>query len=158
MAVFRVAIFQNGDTSNVEFAKFLGLYEKIKCGAIKLTSEQAGNWRKLMEKNAKPISQLVKLNAEASELNRLLKEFEDALACVMSTRDEIGNDISCVIDAVTGQTTMQTMRSTLGVEMLSGKSGSDIRDILQKVDSYKARLFSDDTGAFDWKFKKPEST
>ena len=39
--------------SEPEFAKYLALYEKIKSGAIKLTAEQAGNWRKLAEKHAK---------------------------------------------------------------------------------------------------------
>lgn len=144
--------------SDAEFAKFLSLHERIKSGAIKLTSEQADNWRKLTEKNAKPVSQLLKLNAESSELNRLLKESEEGLVNTMRNRDETGNGISCVIDAVIGQTTVQTMKSTLGVEMFNGMPGSDIRGILQKVDSHKARLFSGDAGTFDWKFKKPENS
>lgn len=140
--------------SDVEFAKYLALHEKIKSGAIKLTSEQAGNWRKLMEKNSRMVSQLTKFNAEISEFNRLIEESKNELDAVVKHCDGIGNDISCVIDTVTGQTTVQTMKSTLTVEAFSSMSSGAIRDVLQKMDSYKARIFSDDSGAFDWKLKK----
>jgi len=33
-------------------------------------------------------------------------------------------------------------------------AGDAIRAILQKADSSKERIFSDDVGAFDWQFKK----
>lgn len=142
--------------ADAEFAKFLGLHERIKSGAIKLTSDQTVNWRKLMEKNVKMINQLVKLNTEASEINRLLKETEDGLAAILHAREEMGNDISCVIDKVVGQTTAQTMKSNLGIEAFSGMSGNDIRMLLQKVDSLKKRIFSGSTGTISWQFKKPK--
>lgn len=139
--------------SDQEFAKYLGLHERIKSGAIKLTTEQAGNWRKLVEKNAKVANQIAKLNAEISTLGLSVKESEEELASATRERDAMGGDISCVIDKITGQTTGQTMKSTNGADVFNGMSGADIRAILQKVDSYKARIFSEDSGSVGWTFK-----
>jgi hypothetical protein len=38
------------------------------------------------------------------------------------------------------------MKSTNGADIFTGMPGSDIRAILQKVDSHKARIFSEDCG------------
>lgn len=140
--------------SDQEFAKYLALHERIKSGAIKLTTEQAGNWRKLVEKNAKVANQIAKLNAEISALDLSVKESEEELASATRERDAMGGDISCVIDKVTGQTTGQTMKSTNGADIFTGMPGSDIRAILQKMDSYKARIFSEDSGSVGWSFRQ----
>jgi len=137
-----------------EFAKYMGLHERIKSGAIKLTAEQAGNWRKLTEKNAKAASQLAKLDAEISALDLSVKKSEEELACAMRDRDAMGGSISCVIDKIVGQTIGQTMKSTNGADVFNGMPGNDIRDILQKVDSHKVRIFSEDSGSVGWKFKE----
>ncbi|HEU0282573.1 MAG TPA: flagellar assembly protein A [Gallionella sp.] len=139
--------------SDPEFAKYLALHERIKSGAIKLTAEQAGNWRKLAERHAKAANQLAKFNAEISALDLSVKESEEELACAMRDRDAMGEGISCVIDEVIGQTTGQTMKSAIGADIFNGRSGSDIRAILQKTDSHKARIFSRDSGSVGWKFK-----
>lgn len=137
-----------------EFAKYLVLYERIRSGAIKLTAEQAGNWRKLAEKHARASSQLAKLAAEADALDLAAKQAEEELACAARGRDAMGEGISCVIDKVTGHTVGQTMKSVNGAEAFSGKPGDDIRVILQNMDSYKARIFSADSGSVGWKFQK----
>jgi hypothetical protein len=140
--------------SDQEFAKYLALHERIKSGAIKLTAEQAGNWRKLAEKHAKAANHLTKLNAEISALDLSVKESEEELACAMRDRDVMGVDISCVIDKIIGQTTGQTMISASGMNIFNGMSGTEIRVILQKMDSGKARIFSEDSGSVSWKFQK----
>lgn len=140
--------------SDQEFAKYLALHERIKSGAIKLTTEQAGNWRKLVEKNAKVANQIAKLNAEISALDLSVKESEEELASATRERDAMGGDISCVIDKIAGQTTGQTMKSINGADIFTGMPSSDIRAILQKVDSHKARIFSEDSGSVGWKFKE----
>ena len=140
--------------SDQEFAKYLGLHEKIKSGAIKLTAEQAGNWQKLVGKNAKVSNQMEKLNTEISALDLLVKELEEELASATRDRDAMGESISCVIDNIVGQTTGQTMQSTNGADIFTGMPGSDIRAILQKVDSQKARIFSEDSGSVGWQFKE----
>ncbi|HEU0234699.1 MAG TPA: flagellar assembly protein A [Gallionella sp.] len=140
--------------SDQEFAKYLALHERIKSGAIKLTTEQAGNWRKLVEKNAKVANQMAKLNANTITLDLSVKESEEEIASAARERDAMGGDISCVIDKITGQTTGQTMKSANGADIFSGMPGSDIRIILQKVDSHKVRIFSEDSGSVGWKFKE----
>lgn len=140
--------------SDPEFAKYLVVHEKIKSGAIKLTEEQAGNWRKLAEKHAKAASQLAKLNAEIGALELSVKESEEELDRTMRERDAMGEDISCVIDKIAGHTVGQTMKSANGADVFNGMPGADIRIILQKVDSNKARIFVDDSGSVGWKFEK----
>ena len=140
--------------SDQEFAKYLVIHEKIKSGAIKLTAEQAGNWRKMAERHAKAASQMAKLSAEIGALELSVKESEEELACAMRERDAMGEDISCVIDQVIGHTVGQTMKSPSGADIFNGMPGTAIRIILQKVDSNKARIFSDDSGSVGWKFEK----
>lgn len=139
--------------SEPEFAKFLALMERIKSGAIKLTPEQEGNWRKLVEKHAKSVSQLAKLGEEINGQDKALKESEEELSYTERDRDEMGKGITCVIDKVAGHTTGQTMLSNGGAEELSNLSANDIRNILQKTDSTKSRIFSGDDGAIKWEFK-----
>ncbi len=140
--------------SDQEFAKYLALHERIKSGAIKLTEEQAGNWRKLVEKNAKVANQAAKIDAEISALDLSVKESGEEIACVMRDRDATGEGVSCVIDKIIGHTIGQTMKSTNGANIFNGMPGNDIRAILQKVDSNKARIFSEDSGSVGWKFKE----
>jgi len=139
--------------SDQEFAKYLGLHERIKSGAIKLTEEQAGNWRKLVEKNAKSANLMARLNAEISALDLSIKQSEEELAGTVRERDGIGGGISCVIDQITGHTVGQTMKSAHGADVFNGMSGKDIKAILQKMDSYKARIFSEDSDSIGWQFK-----
>lgn len=144
--------------SDTEFAKYLVLYERIKSGAIKLTAEQAGGWRQLMERNAIMANKLTKVEAEVSALNLSLKEAEEKIAGIKRERDGMDEGISCVIDAITGQTIVQTMRSAYGVEKLGVLPSKGIREVLQKVDGYKARFFSGGTGSIDWIPEKPSDS
>lgn len=144
--------------SDAGFAKYLGLYERIKSGAIKLTHEQAISWRNLMGENAIMVNKLAKLNAEIDTLNLSRKEFEDNIISITRERDKKEVGISCTIEAVVGKTVVQTMRSIHGVEALGGMPGKEIRVILQKMDSHKMRVFSDGSGSVNWSTKKPEDS
>lgn len=136
-----------------DFAKFLALYERIKSGAIKLSSEQAGNWQLLMTKNAKAFNQVELFNKQILALERLHGESAEELANVSSKRDATGTGINCVIDKVTGLTVGQTMKSAIAMEAFRGLSSADIKNILQKAGSDKARIFSDDDGSISWRYK-----
>jgi hypothetical protein len=140
--------------SEAEFAKYLTLHERIRSGAIKLTEEQAGNWRKMAERHAKQANQLANLNAEMGALDLGINKDEEELASAASERDAMGGNISCVIDKISGLTVGQTMTSANGTDVFSGKSGADIRAILQKKDSYKAQIFSEDSGSVGWQYEQ----
>ncbi len=140
--------------SEPEFAKYLALHERIRSGAIKLTAEQAVNWRKLAERHARASGQLAKLSAEVDALDLSVKESEEELAYALREREDMGENLSCVIDKVAGHTVGQTMKSAIGADVFNGKPGADIRIILQKVDASKARIFSADSGSVGWKFAK----
>lgn len=142
--------------SDQEFAKYLALAERIKSGAIKLTPEQAANWRKLMERHSKAVAEVSKLEAEVSALDASHKAAEEELSYAERERSEMGDGIACVIDRVVGQTSGQTMAFNGGMEIFYKMSGSDIRNLLQKVDGSKTRIFSGDDGSIDWKFKGAE--
>lgn len=139
--------------SEPEFAKFLALAERIRSGAIKLTPEQDANWRKLVAKHAKAVTQVQQLGKETDALDKALKASEEELSYTERERGEIGKGIACIIDRVVGHTTGQTMKTGNGAEELANLSGGDIRNVLQKADSAKSRIFSGNDGAIDWKFR-----
>lgn len=142
--------------SDPEFAKYLALADRIRSGAIKLTEEQAVNWRKLAAKHAKAAGDVAKLEEEVGALDGALKESEEELSYAERERADMGDGIACVINEVIGQTTGQTMASNANcIELFSKMSGNDIRNSLQKADSTKSRIFSGDDGSIDWRFEGP---
>ena len=140
--------------SDLEFVKYLSLYERIKSGAVKLTAEHAGNWRKMVERNAKTSNLYAKLNGEMSAIELALSQSNEELARVIAEREAMGAGIACNIANVTGQTTGQTMKSVNGIGIFTGKSSHEIRSLLHKVDSHKVRIFSEDQGPINWKYAK----
>jgi hypothetical protein len=139
--------------SDPDLARYLALDEKIRSGAIYLTDEQARNWQKLVSKHAKAINHVAKLGAERAELERAIVEAEEEIADNKRARDAMGDDTACSIGQVAGQTIVQTMVSTNGTMIFNGLPGDAVRAILLKVDSNKRRIFSGDSGVFEWKFK-----
>ena len=141
--------------SDLDFAKFLALADRIKSGAIQLTENQVGNWQKLAGKNANMANQFARLEKEVGTLYTSIQVSEKGLSCVTHDRDGMGEDIHCLIDKVAGQTSVQAMKTENGLDIFKGMSGNDIRATLQKASSSKTRIFSGDEGSIDWKFKKP---
>jgi hypothetical protein len=136
-----------------ELARYLVLDEKIKSGEIFLTDEQARNWQKLVMKQAKAVNQMAQLEQEIAELRLTIGEAEQEISASLTEREAMGEGIACVIEKIAGQTIVQTMKSRNGMMMFGGLQGVDIRSLLLKVDSNKARVFSGDAGAIDWKFQ-----
>lgn len=139
--------------SDPEFARYLLLDQKIKSGEIFLTDEQARNWQKLVSKHARAVNHVEELEAEVAELEHAIAEIEKEIAANQHEREVIGEGISCAIEQVAGQTVVQSMKTGNGLLVFERLTGGDVRAILQKMDSGKTRLFSNDVGAFDWKFK-----
>ena len=137
-----------------DFAKYMTLHERIKSGAIKLTAEHAINWRKMVEKNAKSSAQYVKLRTELAVLAASVKDAGAELFKVVAEREALGAGIGCEIHNLNGQTTGQTMKCPNGADFFSGKTANDIRTLLHKMDSHKARIFSEDEGSINWKYHK----
>ena len=139
--------------SDADFVKFLALYDKIKSGEIKLTTEQAGNWQKLVSKNAKSSSQMENINKQIAALEQAGTEAEAEIVKINQSRTSAGQDISCSIESVTGQTTGQTLISPIGIKLFSDMNENDIRMHLQKVEGQRARIFSADDGSVTWLYK-----
>jgi hypothetical protein len=139
--------------SDQDFAKFLGLYDRIKTGEIKLTSEQAGNWQKLMTRHAKAFSLVETANKQILALERLCDESEEEIKGINQNRETAGTGISCTIDNIAGQTTGQTMISPYGMQLFKDMSDTEIKIVLQKVDVQKTKIFSEDDGSINWNYK-----
>lgn len=137
-----------------EFAKFMALHGRIASGALKLSAEQAVNWRKLVEKNAATLQQLTSLKKEADALSASVRDREETLASMEQEQKEMGKDISCTIEHVEGHTVGQTMRMMNGLDSLSVLSGGAIRTTLQTMDGRKERVFYGDDGSIEWKFER----
>lgn len=140
--------------SDSELARYLVLDGKIKSGAVQLTDEQAMNWQRLVAKYAKTVSVLSKLEKEKSNCEQLIQTWNEELVANKTEREALGDGIACSIDKVTGQTTVQTMKSADGIRMFAGMPSGEIRALLLKADSGKKRILTGDDGSVDWKFKK----
>ncbi len=138
--------------SDSEFAKFLVLAERIKSGTIKVTPDQAINWRKLVEKHAKPFAQSSKLMPALAVLETTVKNAEDALIVAEYERVVATEGVSCVIDHVVGQTSVRTMCSVGGAAGLSAMQPAQIRETLLRMDGGKTSLFSENSGTINWRF------
>jgi hypothetical protein len=139
--------------ADADFAKFLGLSEKIRNGEIKLSSEQAGNWQKLMTKHASAYNKVQTLLKQVATLEGLRNEAEQEISKVAQSRVEAGAGISCEIDSISGLSVGQTMRAASGVSMFYNKSAQEIKAIIQKVDGLKAPIFTEDSGSINWQYK-----
>lgn len=139
--------------SDQEFAKFMTLHDKIKSGAIKLTSDQAANWQKLMMKNSTIFNQAEKLKKQISDLEQLILEHNAELAMTLQNKDATGAGINCMVDTVIGQTTGQTLKSVLGIKVFHKMTSDDIKTLLQKADPMMERIFSEDDGSINWQYK-----
>jgi len=143
--------------SDADFAKFLVLAERVKSGTVKITSEQAVNWRKLIDKHAKPYAQATKLIAELAALHAIIHLAEESLVVAQLDRVLACEGVTCVIDRVKGQTSVQTMRSHDGVKGMAAMQPSQIRETLKCMDVGKDKIFSDDTGKFEWQYSATSS-
>ena len=137
--------------SDAEFVKYFALANRIKKGEIKLSQEQLGAWRKLADKHAKAYAQAVGLPATLDALNTALAHAEEALESCLRERDAACEGVSCKIDVVAGQTSGQSMRVETGAPAMAMMQPSQIREILQRVDAGKQRIFSGDSGSLQWK-------
>lgn len=143
--------------TDAAFAKFLVLAERVKSGAVKITSEQAVNWRKLIDTHAKPYAQATKILNELAALNAIIHLTEEALVVAQHDRVLACEGLGCVIDHVKGQTSVHTMRSREGVKGMAAMQPSQIRETLLCMDVGKDNLFSDDTGKFEWQYSASTS-
>ena len=138
--------------ADADFAKFLVLAERVKSGAVKITSEQAVNWRKLIDKHAKPYAHANGLITELAALNAVIHLAEESLVVAQHDRVLACEGVGCVIDHVKGQTRVQTMRSHEGIKGMAAMQPSQIRETLMCMDAGKDNIFSDDTGKFEWQY------
>ena len=138
--------------SDSEFAKFLVLAERIKSGTIKITPDQAVNWRKLVEKHAQPFAQSAKLLPALEVLETTVKQAEDELKVAVHERIVATEGVSCVIDHIVGQTSVRTMCSVSGVAGLAAMQPAQIRETLLRMDAGKMRIFSENSGTINWQF------
>ncbi|MDZ4200539.1 MAG: flagellar assembly protein A [Gallionella sp.] len=141
--------------SDADYAKYLALAERIKSGAIQLTDEQAGNWRKLAEKNAPSDNLLSQIQDEIDKLENAVKGMEEELSYTENARDLAGQNIYIEVGKVTGHTVGQTMKQGGDMAALDTMSGDDIRAVMQKMDSRKQRIFVGEKGSVQWRYMVP---
>jgi uncharacterized protein len=139
--------------SDADFAKFMALYGKIKSGEIRLSTEQAENWQKLVSKNSRAWNQLENINKQVLGLEHLKQEAEAEVTAMLENRDAVAVGLTCVIDTVKGLTRGQTMTSVNGLRLFDALSGTDILILLRRFDHHKQKIFSADDGLINWQYQ-----
>lgn len=141
-----------------EFAKFLALRAQIESGALKLSAAQQDSWQKLVSKHVDTIQRLRALSVEIAAQDKRIQEVAESIVAVNREQEALAQGISCTIERVTGHTVGQTMRTTGGIAEFMAMDGSRIRNSLLIMDVRKARVFSEEGGAIDWKYRGAPGT
>jgi hypothetical protein len=140
--------------STPDFMKYLTLAGQVSSGALKLTPDQAANWRKLVEKHVRESTLLKQLDAELAELDVAHKRCEEELSYAERDREVMQENVACEIDKVTGPTSGQVIKIGNGWEALSVMREGEIRAFLQRNDAGRERIFSGSTGRIAWKLNQ----
>jgi hypothetical protein len=132
------------------------LLDRVKRKELALNAQQAAQLRRMVEQFAPQMKNLAVLQEEVRTLGAALEEAESALAAATEARRAAGADIRCVVDAVTGETTVRLFPLAADAPPLAGLAPRELRARLRGVDNAGQRVFSGAGGKVDWTYRLPE--
>ena len=135
--------------SDPGYVKYLAILEKIQNGSIKLTAEQQVEWQKIVNQYA-PIQK----GSDSLMKKRLLLENE--IERLSQARKTCGAGECCVIKEILGDTIVRKLSSATGTSAFRGLPAQELKAQLQHLGTPQERIFSGDSGSFEWHFQIPE--
>ncbi len=138
--------------SDPGFAKYLAISEKVRAGTIKFTPEQQAGWQKI-------VNQFAPIVKGTDGLMKKCLVLGDAIERWTLERKACGEGGEhCKIEAVLGDTVVRKISSNHGMSLFRDMSQSELKNKLQELGVAQERIFSGDTGSFDWRFQIPETS
>ena len=134
--------------SHPGFAKYLAMTEKIRAGAITLTPAQQAGWQQI-------VSQFVPIVKDSEDMMRKCLVLEETIKQWAQKRETCGAGEYCKIDALLGETIVQKISSNRGMSLFRSMPQQELRARLQQLCVAQDRIFSGDSGSFEWHFEVP---
>ena len=135
--------------TNPAFAKYLAMAEKIQAGTIKLTPEQQAGWQQI-------VSQFAPIVKDSEDMMKKCLVLEEAIKQGIQKRATCGAGEYCKIDAILGDTIVQKISSNRGMSIFRSMPPQDLRAKLQQLCVAQDRIFTGDSGSFEWHFEVPD--
>jgi len=132
-------------------SNYLALATRIDAGEIQLNPAQELEWHKLIHKFA-PLTQ------ELHDLTEKAQAFEHEIARLTQARKTCGAGESCKIEKIAGDTIVRKLHSNRGMALLHNLPEHDLQVQLQQLGTVQERIFSGDSGSFEWHFEVTEPT
>ena len=135
--------------SDPGFAKYLAIAEKIQNGSIKLTAEQQVEWQKI-------VNQYAPIQKGSDSLMKKCLALENEIERLSQVRRTCGAGEHCEIKEVLGDTIVRKLNSNAGMSAFRNVPVQELKTQLQHLGTPQERIFSKDSGSFEWHFQIPE--
>lgn len=137
--------------SDPGFTKYLAILEKIQNGSIKLTAEQQVEWQKI-------VNQYAPIQKGTDSLMKKRQILENEIERLSQARKTCGAGECCVIKEVLGDTIVRKLNTNAGISAFHKLPTQELKAQLQHLGTPQERIFSKDSGSFEWHFQIPESS
>lgn len=137
---------------------FVTLEHGVRDGTVKLSAEQAEKWRLAMRKIAGPLAEIAELRKGLEAKKAKLAELAQRTAELDSFKAAAGQDLSCSIAQVLGDTTVQTLGVNPTGPVFADVAVSNMKVRLRDTRNVRDRLFSGDSGQFAWSAQPPPAS
>lgn len=135
--------------SDPGFVKYLAIAAKIQDGSIKLAPEQQVEWQKI-------VRQFAPIMKGSDELNNKHQALENEIERLSQARMICAAGECCEIGEVLGDTVVRKSSSKPGILAFRNLPAQQRKAQLQHLGTPQERIFSGDSGSFEWHFQIPE--
>lgn len=138
-----------------EVQSYLVAAEHMRAGVLTLTAAQEIQWQQATQKLARPLAELRLLDDELAPLLTQLARRREERAALEQERTLAAGGISCCIEKVSGEVTVQMRLVEPGVPLFPGLTPQDMKQKLRDPRVRGKRLFSGSSGRFEWVWTPP---
>lgn len=138
-----------------EVQNYQAAAEHMRAGVLKLTAAQEMQWQQATQKLARPLAEIRLLDDELTPLLGQLARRREEQAALEQERTLAAGGISCRIEKVSGEVTVQTRLVEPDVPPFPGLTPPDMKQKLRDPRMRGERLFSGGSGRFEWVWTPP---
>lgn len=134
---------------------YLGIKEKLKRKEMKLTEKQLADFKAHSIQADPIIFSLSLANEEVAVLEKKSTDISQEIERLSAVCSAASAGVSCLIEAVDGETQVRTLALKSGAAPLSSLPVKELKSRLRATDFATPSLFSGDSGSFSWEFGVP---
>lgn len=140
-----------------EFSKLLALSEMVRAGKLVLSPVQESNFRQMQNRHVAALKALQRLTKEEQALQQSLQARHDDITEFRQAQSALAAGRTCSIREVVGETCVQQVSTSLGVQNFKGVTGNDLGKMLRELTPTPKRIFQEDRGSLAWRHTADDS-